>query len=75
MEQKADVRPAGGNWCYKSNGAMLKNPERNVMIEAYKSYLKHLRWSKKIQEKMKYDTKKINKHIEHYEKLLSKVVA
>ncbi len=71
--QKAEVRHAGSNWCYKCNGAFLKDPEKKVIIEAYESQIKHLEWCKKMQKEYKDNLLKINTKIEHYKKLLSEV--
>ncbi len=80
-EQKAEVRPAGSNWCYKCNGAFLKNPEKNVIIEAYESQLKHLKWCKEMQKESLFDNDKdhkecllkVNTKIDYYTKLLEEI--
>ncbi len=73
-DHTAEVRHGGSNWCYKCNGAFLKNPEKKVINQAYESQLKHLNWCKSIQIKSTdyYEStnNKINKQIKFYEDLL-----
>jgi len=78
-KREAEVRHAGSKWCYKCNGAILKNPERKVVIEAYKSQLEHLEWCKNMQKECLFEKKedyqdcliKVNTKIEYYKKLLA----
>jgi hypothetical protein len=80
--QQAEVRHASSNWCYKCNGAFLKDPERNVMIEAYKSQIKYLEWQKGVHKESLFEKKenyqdyllKMNTKIDFYIKLLKEVV-
>lgn len=37
-----EVRPAGGNWCFKSRGAVLSILEPEKKKEVYESWIKHL---------------------------------
>ncbi len=37
-----EVRPAGGNWCFKSRGAVLSILEAEKQKEVYESWIKHL---------------------------------
>lgn len=67
---KVQVIQGGANWCYKSNGAILKNPDKDVIVQAYKSQLEHLQWCKENQKKYGGNLLKINKIIKFYNKLL-----
>lgn len=61
-------------WCYASKGANYKNPEPDVMEEAYVSYLEYLKESKRLQTKYpNHDLSLINSWIELFETLLKKV--
>ena len=64
------VGVGAGNWCYVCNGAFLKNPEKEVMIKAYQSYLEHLNWNKMIAEKMSNDDPRVQGIIDYYEELI-----
>lgn len=42
---KLEVRPAGGNWCYKINGAKEFKLEPEKRKQVYESWIAHLEWS------------------------------
>ena len=72
-EQEAEVRHGGANWCYKANGAFLRNPTKDVIVEAYQSHLKHLEWCKEMQKDYRSDLERINAEIDFYTKLSNEV--
>jgi|APSaa5957512535_1039671.scaffolds.fasta_scaffold12935_8 hypothetical protein len=67
------VGVGAANWCYVCHGAFIQKPESNVIVKAYQSFLEHLNWCKKIQEKSNCDLTKINYHITLYENLLTEI--
>ena len=44
-----EVRPAGGNWCFKSRGAIVLESLTPIQkLQVYDSWIKHLKFSRKI---------------------------
>jgi hypothetical protein len=77
-ETGLEVRPAGGDWCYKSNGAIISEILPNEKLEQiYCSWQKHLEWTCGIIEKYNGECKKaiedLHKNINHFSELIKKL--
>ena len=65
-----EVRPAGGNWCYKSNGAIVaEGLTNNQKKQVYDSWIKHLKWTCNIVEKYPKEVEKYNRQISYFDAL------
>lgn len=46
--ERLEVRPAGGNWCYKVNGAKPVHLPNDKKKQVYESWIGHLEWSNNL---------------------------
>lgn len=70
-ENGLEVRPAGGNWCYKSNGAIEAQSLNNEqMKQIYQSWIKHLDWTCKMIEKYPDEINKLQTQADYFRGLL-----
>ena len=68
-----EVRPAGGNWCYKTHGAIIvTNLTKEQKHQIYSSWLEHLKWTKKMVKGYIGEERRLVKNIKHFNKLIEK---
>ncbi|MDC9722922.1 MAG: hypothetical protein PSN34_09120 [Urechidicola sp.] len=65
-----EVRPAGGNWCYKNNGAIeATDLTTDQKKQIYDSWIKHLNWVCGHIQKYPNDLKMYNEKIDYFKAL------
>lgn len=73
-EEGLEVRPAGGGWCYKINGAIMAEGLTNDQKrKIYESWIKHLEWTCKMIDNFPKEIEKYKKQISYFHMLCKKV--
>lgn len=71
-ENGLEVRPAGGNWCYKANGAIEITVDDVLKRQIYQSWLNHLIWTRNFIGKFKADkVDELESQITYFNNLMS----